>query len=262
MKTESKANAKTWILLRGLVREKGHWGPFLERFQMTFPGDKILPLDLPGAGEYRHLTCPRSMQGVFQFVRGQAVERADADARFRVLAISMGAMVALEWMRQKPEDLESCVLVNTSLKSLSPFYQRLRWQVWQKLLKVLTIQVPRDRERAIIEMLMNSEEARQKALPIWVKVATDHPVTYPNFVNQLFAAARFQGLSQKPDLPVLLLNSLGDRFTDPSCSEALHEKWGWPIERHPWAGHDLPWDDPSWVLDRIKTWYSLKDAER
>jgi hypothetical protein len=34
----------------------------------------------------------------------------------------------------------------------------------------------------------------------------------------------------------------------------LHEKWGWPIERHPWAGHDLPWDDPQWVISQIDTW--------
>jgi pimeloyl-ACP methyl ester carboxylesterase len=255
-------NPRTWVLLRGLVREKGHWGPFLEGFQAAFPDDHVLAIDLPGAGEYRDMNCPRNMQQVFQFVRGQVVEKAPAQSRYSVLAISMGGMVALEWMRLRPEDLESCILINTSLKSLSPIYQRLRWQIWQRFLKIISMQVPRDRERAIIDLLMNSEEARQKALPLWVKLATERPVSYANFMNQLFAAARFHGLDEKPAVPVLLLSSLGDRFTDPSCSEALHEAWSWPIERHPWAGHDLPWDDPDWVLKKVESWAGLQDAKR
>lgn len=257
-----KNNSRTWVLLRGLVREKGHWGSFLDRFHAIFPGDEVIAMDLPGAGEFREVSCPRTMQDVFRFVRAQVIERSRPQARFSVVAISMGGMVALEWMRYKSEDLESCVLINTSLKSLSPIYQRLRWQVWQRFLKIVTMQTPRNRERAIIELLMNSEAARQTALPLWIKLATERPVTYANFINQLLAAARFHGLDAKPPVPVLLLSSLGDRFTDPSCSEALHEKWNWPIERHPWGGHDLPWDDPDWVLQKIRDWSRVQDAKR
>ena len=61
----------TWILLRGLAREKRHWGDFLEQFRSAFPNDKILALDLPGAGEFFKETSPRTVEGMFNFVRGE-----------------------------------------------------------------------------------------------------------------------------------------------------------------------------------------------
>ncbi|NJL25259.1 MAG: alpha/beta hydrolase [Calothrix sp. SM1_5_4] len=244
----------TWILLRGLVREKGHWGPFLDQFSQAFASEEVLAIDLPGMGEFRDRRSPANMKDIFQFVRGQAIARGRAQSRFRLVAISLGAMVAVEWMRQKPEDLSGCVLINTSLRTVSPFYHRLRWQVWGDFLKILSIQSPREREKAIVDLLINSEEARAKALAIWTKIAIERPVSYRDFAAQLFAAARFDPEFTKSEIPVLLLSGLGDRMVEPSCSTALHERWGWPIERHPWAGHDLPWDDPDWVVRKIQSW--------
>lgn len=252
---------KTWILLRGLAREKGHWGPFAETFTQTFKSQgEVLQIDLPGTGEFRNLTSPASIKEIFEFVRGQAIERAPSNSTFNLVAISLGGMVAMEWMKQRPEDLSGAVLINTSLKSLSPIYHRLRWQIWGKFLKVLTEQSPRERERLIIDMLINKEEARNAALPVWTKIASDHPVSYRSALNQLMAAARFNGLDKETSVPVLLLSSLGDRFVDPSCSTALHDKWDWPIERHPWGGHDLVWDDPDWIIAKIKSWSSSAGA--
>lgn len=245
--------SNTWILLRGLAREKGHWGPFLDAFKAAFSNDDILALDLPGAGEFRDVAAPRSLSELFQFVRGKAIERARAKAKFKLVTISLGSMIALEWLKQKPEDLSSVVLMNTSVRGLSPIHHRLRIQIWWKFLKLISLQVPREREKAIIDLLINSEEARALALPVWTKIATDHPVTYRNVFNQLFAASRFEGLPQAPNVPVLVMNSLGDRFVDPSCSTALHEHFGWPIVRHAWGGHDLPWDDPAWCVEKIRT---------
>lgn len=243
-----------WVLLRGLAREHGHWGPFVEQFQQTFPQDEVLAIDLPGSGEFVNKRSPNNIHEIFNFIRSTAVERARSQSQFKVVAISLGGMVAMEWMNARPHDLAGCVLINTSAKVLSPFYHRLRWQVWSKFAKVLSTQSAKERERQVIELLMNSEEARAKALPQWMKLAVERPTSYVNFGHQILAAARFGGLEKNVDLPVLLLNGLGDRFVDPSCSTALHEKWGWPIERHPWAGHDLPWDDPKWVLTKISSW--------
>ncbi len=244
----------TWVLLRGLAREHGHWGPFIEQFRAAFPHDEVLTIDLPGAGEFVHESSPRSIAEIFNFVRAKAVERARSQSPFKLVAISLGGMVAMEWMKQKPGDLQSVVLINTSSNALSPFYKRLRWQVWRNFAAILATQTVRDREKQLIDLLLNSEEARAQALPLWVKLGNERPTSYLNFSNQLLAAARFGGLKRRVDVPVLLLNSLGDRLVDPSCSSALHEKWGWPIERHPWGGHDLPWDDPQWVIARIDTW--------
>ena len=243
-----------WILLRGLGREHGHWGPFVDRFRQTFKGDEVLPIDLPGSGEFLSERSPANISDIFAFVRAKSIERARSQSQFKIVAISLGGMVAMEWMKQRPEDLAGCVLINTSAKNFSPAYSRLRWQIWPKFARALTSQSAKERERQIIELIINSDEARATALPQWIKLAIDRPTSYLSFANQLLAAARFEGLNQETGVKVLLLNGLGDRFVDPSCSTVLHEKWGWPIERHPWGGHDLPWDDPQWILDKIATW--------
>jgi len=248
---------KSWILLRGLAREKGHWGPFAENFRDRFPGDELLLLDLPGAGEFRDQTSPRDLNGIYQFVREKAIERTKAQTQFTLVALSLGGMVALEWMRQKPDDLAGCVLINASSKSLSPMYHRLRWQIWSRFISLIAITSPREREKAIAELIMNSEAARAAALPLWNRLAVEHPMSYMNFTNQLFAASRFKNLPMPDAVPVLLLCGLGDRLVDPSCSIQLHEKMGWPLEKHPWGGHDLPWDDGEWVLQQIASWNRL-----
>lgn len=249
-----KSNARTWVLLRGLAREKGHWGPFADQFRERFHDDEVLLLDLPGAGEFRDIASPRDLHGIYRFVREKAVERARAQAQFSLVALSLGGMVALEWMRQKPDDLQACVLINSSSKAVSPLFHRLRWQIWGRFLSLIAITSPRDREKAIAGLIMNSESAREKALPLWYRLAVEHPMSYLNFTNQLLAASRFKDLPAGCDIPVLLLCGLGDRLVDPSCSFALSAKMGWPLERHPWGGHDLPWDDGEWVINRIQAW--------
>jgi pimeloyl-ACP methyl ester carboxylesterase len=251
----------TWILLRGLARESGHWGDFLDRFQAARAPESVLTIDLPGTGEFRDSTSPANMAEIFQFVRGQAIKRASSGAAFRILAVSLGGMVAMEWMRQRPDELASVVLVNTSLKAANPFYQRLRWQSWPALTRFLTTQAPRERERALIEVVMNDEGSAAKALPLWSRLAADRPVGYRTLINQLLAASRFEGLRERVDVEVLLLNGLGDRLVDPGCSTALQQKWGWPIERHPWAGHDLPSDDPDWVIEKINVRFPIHNAQ-
>ena len=245
---------RTWILLRGLGREQGHWGPFSDIFASNFPDDEVLMIDLPGAGEFRDLTSPRDMNGIFQFVRAQAIERTKAQAQFCLVSISLGAMVALEWLKQRPDDLSGCVLINSSSKAVSPIFHRLRWQVWRKFLSLITITSPREREKAIIELVINSEAARERALPLWYRLAVERPIRYINFTNQLLAASRFKTLPAHPDVPMLILCGLGDRFVDPSCSILMHEKMKWPVEKHPWGGHDLTWDDPQWVTQKIRSW--------
>lgn len=254
-----KNKSRTWILLRGLGREKGHWGAFLDRFGEAFRGDEVLAIDLPGAGEFRDQVSPRTMNEMFEFVRGQAIERARTQSQFRLVALSLGGMLALEWMRQRPEDLDGCVLINTSVKELSPLTQRLRWQAWPRLITMVTQQSLRDREKALVQILINSEEAREKALPLWTKLSMDHPISSKTLLNQLLAASRFMSPRLAGETPVLVLSGLGDRLVDPSCSAALAEKFGWPLERHSWGGHDLTWDDPEWVLEKIKTWSGTVD---
>lgn len=246
-------NKRTWILLRGLGREKGHWGSFTDQFQTRFSGDEVLALDLPGSGEFRDVTAPRTVRETFEFVRAKAVERAKSQNEFYLVALSLGGMIALEWLRQKPDDIAGCVLINSSSKAVSPMFHRLRWQIWTKFAAIVATSAPREREKAVLEIVVNSAPMREKALPLWYRLAVEHPIRYSTFANQLFAAAQFKDLPENAR-NVLLICGLGDRLVDPSCSIRLHEKMNWPLVKHPWGGHDLTWDDPDWVLQNIGSW--------
>lgn len=249
------AERALWVMLRGLTRESGHWGGFKEQLAASLPGDDVIAVDLPGTGKHVHEASPRTIGEIYQSVRAEvAANHPGSIGRIKIFSISLGSMVAAEWVKQNPRDLKACVLINTSSKNLSPFFNRLRWQVWRNFFKILTIQAMRERERQVIELLFNNEQAREVALPLWTKIAQERPVTYANFFNQIAAASRYKGFDQATEVPMLILNGLGDRLVDPTCSTEIHKKWGWEIQRHPWAGHDLPWDDPSWVIDKIVGW--------
>jgi len=247
------ASKRTWIFIRGLARETGHWGPFLDQFNARFADDEVLPIDLPGAGEFRDEPSPRNIHEIYQFVRAKALERAQTQAQIHIVAVSLGGMVALEWLSQKPEDLAGCVLINASSKAVSSAIHRLRWQIWAKFAAIVALSSPREREKAILEIIVNSAQGREKALPLWYRLAVEHPIRYATLANQLLAAAQFNEL---PDthVPVLLMCGLGDRLVDPSCSIRMHDKMKWPLVKHPWGGHDLTWDDPDWVIQNIHSW--------
>lgn len=252
----AKQQSCAWILLRGLTRESGHWGPFADQFAAKVPNDQVITLDLPGTGSRLNEVSPRTIDGIYRAVRAEAFKRLAPGQPIKLLAVSLGAMVAAEWVRQSPQELSGCILINTSSRLYSPFYHRLRWQVWQDFIRILTIQVVREREKQIIALLFNNTTAREVALPLWTKIATERPVSYGNFFRQILAASSYKGFSESSKVPMLLLNGLGDRLVDPSCSTRIHKKLNWPIHRHPWAGHDLPWDDPEWVIEKIHGWNS------
>lgn len=108
-----------------------------------------------------------------------------------------------------------------------------------KFAKAIAITSPRERKSDFGYATEQWAHAKAEAFPLWLKIAKERPVSYLNFANQLAAAARFEGLAEKPRIPVLLLNSLGDRLVEPSCSESLRQAWDCPMDRHPWGGHEL-----------------------
>jgi hypothetical protein len=43
-------------------------------------------------------------------------------------------------------------------------------------------------------------------------------------------------------------------MVDPGCTEAIARAWSLETQTHPWAGHDLPLDDPPWVIGAVGEW--------
>ena len=241
----------TWVLLRGLAREARHWGEFPRLLREALPaGDEVLCLDLPGNGGRWRERSPASVPAMVAAARAQVRGRTPCV----LVALSLGGMVALEWAAQAPEDVEGCVLINSSLGAFSPFWQRLRPGSYGPLLRALLPGPLRVRERAIWRMT-SAQPVREEVLAQWVAHAESQPVSAGNVLRQLFAAARFRAPAGVA-APVLVLASRGDRLVSPACSRALAEAWQLPLREHPGAGHDLPLDDPRWIVAEIVRWRS------
>ncbi len=240
-----------WVLLRGLTRERGHWGRFPQQLAHQLPGARILTLDLPGNGVLYRQQSPSSVPDMVQACRVQLHAAGVAEPCY-VLAKSLGAMVAVAWADAHPDEIAGCVLVNTSFAGLSPWYQRLRPANYLTLLGILCHRDSRVREAAILRM--TSRVADDSVLDDWCELRRTHPVSALNALRQLRAAARFRLPARRPSPPMLLLAGQGDMLVDPRCLMALARRWRLPLRSHPTAGHDLPLDDGPWVARQIGEW--------
>lgn len=241
----------TWILLRGLTRESGHWGEFPAQLAAHLADARILTLDLPGNGARHREASPLQVAGMVAACRAQ-LAGLGIDGPVHLLAMSLGAMVALAWATAHPAQVAGGVLINTSFAGISPFYRRLRPTSYPNLLGVLARGDARAREAAILRL--TSHRADPAVLEQWVTLRRHHPVTALNALRQLAAAARFRLPPQRPAVPLLLLSGRQDALVDPRCSAELAARWQLPHVQHPGAGHDLPLDDGPWLAARIGEW--------
>ena len=253
----NKALGQNWILLRGLARESGHWGDFVPLLQSAFPEAQITLLDLPGTGCFYQQTSPSSIKAITDSVRRHAFDQSLLQQPVTILALSLGAMVAWEWMRSFPEDICGAALMNTSFADVSPFYQRLRWQSYRDFLALAMTRNLHKRESGILQLTSNRRNQRKQITHAWEKIQIERPISLKNSFRQMIAAANYRPGDIKPRQPVLLLNGLGDRLVAPACSEAIHKKWQLELRRHLWAGHDLTLDDGAWVVLQLKDWLAL-----
>lgn len=244
------------VLLRGLVREKGHWGDFPQRVSEILPSRKIVSVDLPGVGENASVRPPFGTFGMAEFVHQKIKEQCLKEGPVDLCALSLGGMVALELKAFFPHDYSKVMTVNTSSRLSRPS-KRLRKQNWKTILKAAMEMNPVRREEVIVSLVVNSPEGQAQALDTWSKIAKErkqHPLL---FLAQLRAASKFKPAdSLKNSSDILLISSLGDLLVDPSCSELLHNRYGWKQRKHPWGGHDLAWDDSTWLLSEIQEFFS------
>jgi pimeloyl-ACP methyl ester carboxylesterase len=245
---------KNWILLRGLARESAHWGDFVPLLQATFPEAQITTLDLPGTGRFYRGKSPSTIQAIAETVREQAFEQGLLDKPATLLALSLGGMVAWEWLQKYPEDSCGAALMSTSFAGLNPFYERLRWQVYAKFFALVIERDLYKRELAIVQLVNNRRELDTQIAKDWEQIQKERPVSLKNMFNQMLAAASYSPSLLKPKQPILLLNAKGDRLVAPACSEAIQKKWNLDLHTHPWAGHDLTVDDGEWVALQLKDW--------
>lgn len=245
----------TWVLLRGLMREARHWGEFPHQLQKVIGDDDIVCLDFPGNGalfkQSSLTTIPEMAKHCHQQLQAKGCEPP-----YHVLAISLGAMVAVAWAELFPEELESMILINTSFAPHNPFYQRLRPQNYPRLIRTLLFGTTQKREALILSLTsqMTDQSAKAAIIDQWIHYAREYPIKRSNILRQLRAASQFQAPKLAPKTALLLLTASHDQLVDVHCSQTLAEKWQAPLRIHPQAGHDLPLDDSQWVIKAIQEW--------
>jgi pimeloyl-ACP methyl ester carboxylesterase len=251
----------TWILLRGLTRETRHWGRLPMLLQEAMPGARMLMLDLPGNGTSAALPAPLSVEEMVALVR-RAASQEGALPPYRVLAMSLGGMVATAWAQAYPGEVERLVLINTSMRPFSHAWERLRLQRWPELIGLAARwHDARAAETVIHRITCNNREALDADLGEWIAIRESAPVSRQNALRQLVAAARFRASSSPPACPLLLLSSQQDRLVNPACSASLAAAWRTRHLQHPWAGHDLPHDDPEWTSAMVGSWQAEPAAD-
>ena len=240
-----------WVLLRGLAREAGHWGDFVDRLQALVAPARVVAIDLPGAGAARGVAVPWRVDGLLAHVQAEA-ERLGLRRPLNIVGLSLGGMVASRWAQRAPQCLTQVVLINSSLRPHARLHERLRLRAWWPLLGVWAALDDAAAERRVLRLTSaGRREDGDAVLAQWVSLRQRHPVARMAALRQLAAAALHRAGPRPPGVPVLLLASQGDRLVDPVCSQRLAQAWQCPLVLHPWAGHDLPLDDAQWVLDQL-----------
>ena len=248
----------TWVLLRGLTRDSRHWGAFLGEFraQMTDvqTDAQTIALDFPGNGRWHSLNSLSTVQAMVEFCRDE-LRKQQVTPPFALLAISLGGMVAAEWAARYPDEVDGCVLINTSMRPYSSLSQRLRPRHYLTLLKLLILPLSDEQvETEVIRMTTNYPQSTKHCME-WTRFRREQPVSRLNALRQLMAAGRYRAPKRRPACPLLVIASSEDGMVDPQCSHQLAQAWHAPIVEHPTAGHDLTVDDGEWVARTVAKWW-------
>ncbi len=244
------------VLLRGLARGSRHWGGFVEAMAAHFSDDNIVAIDLAGNGLRYTEPSPVEMGAAVNDIRLQLSEQGLMPPYY-VLAMSLGGMVSLSWMaddKAKPiVEVASALIINTSHAKYSPVYQRMRPLALQQLL--MSVWMPAVvREAIVYQLTVNNRNAglRKRCVKQWAMLQHENPVSINNFYRQLTLARSFHGALKINPERCVLLASTNDRLVNPMCSQKLSRRFGLSVCYHGSAGHDIPLDDPKWVIEQAE----------
>lgn len=195
----------SFVFVRGLVREAGHWGSFIQEMQQAFPDSSIHCIDLPGAGVHFQKDTPLTVAGIVREMRQDFLRlNLNKEKPTVLLAVSLGGMIAAQWMQDHPADFNYAVLVNTSYRNFSPIWKRLKPEALAKLVKVPMLKGV-EKEHRILEVVSNRPDQYSTLAKVWSEIGARRPVSLANTLRQLAAAAQFRTSGQKPRMMVSLI---------------------------------------------------------
>lgn len=245
--TSANQQPENWVLIRGLIRSKYHWGSFPEKLKKELNLKSVECVELAGNGYLADQFTPDTIEQALVDLKKQLPSDF---INFGIIGISLGGMLAAKWAQLYPQEVSHLVLINSS-SSLSPFYKRLNPAQYAGIIKNLAIFNPSAIEKFILSATSNRTENWLPLVKDYSEFQKNHPVSLNNFIQQLKLTSQVD-FSQIPKSKKLILTSQKDRLVSYECSKAIAEAWNCPIEFNSHAGHDLPLDDAPWVIDQIK----------
>lgn len=246
-----------FLLLRGLIRERRHWGRFPVSLEARVPGARTYFLDFAGCGSECERVSPATVHEIREDVRKRFEARIESGefprGPWTLVAVSLGAMVGLDWIADRgAHPFDRAILMNTSARDAGPFHHRFSLSLLPSIAKCLVDFRPETYERVILEATSNLPREKWEAeLATQIAWRKEQPITRHTFFAQLYAGAQFR-LPPALSIPALILISARDRLVSPKLSERIAERYGLPKLSHDWAGHDLTKDDPEWAADRVR----------
>ena len=246
----------TILLIRGLSRQQGHWGEFPAILRQAFKEQKITVNlafeDLPGFGTRYQQNSPSYIEKIAELlVPTLAKLNNETGQKIHLLGISMGGMVALELARRCPEFCESLVMINSSVKPVSRFYQRLQSRAYPAFLKAFIHPSMRESERQILKISTEKYAQDARLLDYWLYLRENYPPSRKAALNQIVAASQYLAPIKKPLAQVCLIASKRDLIASHHCTQNLAKYWGIEYYLHPEAGHDIALDEPEWLADNL-----------
>lgn len=242
-----------WLLLRGLMRESRHWGDFpkiLEsKLQAKDPSATVETIDHPGFGTEFQRKSPTSISGIADDDRKRFEPRYQEPAV--LVAISLGGMVAMDWVSRYPQDFKFLFLVNSSARGASKITDRMQPKNWPYAFRMALMRNQARREEQILALTTRLSEDQ---LEIYARknfeLYQERPYTTRNALRQMIGATGFLAPSRMP-IPGKIVVSETDDLVRSVCSYELAERFKYPVVSHPTANHDLSVDDPEWLATTI-----------
>lgn len=255
-----KYGIQNLLMLRGLAREQRHWGDLPKQIEAD-TGLKTLCIDLPGMGTEARRVCPTQIQDITddlreRFLRAKFASNPQREpiytGNWAIFAASLGGMILADWCARYPADFHFAFVVNSSAANLSLPWERFQPHNYTRIVKAALTPDLVTRERTILEITTDGRNIdRQKLAERSASFAAETKPSRSVLLRQLAAAVRYRAPAKLP-MPAAVFYSQGDTLVDPICSQRLAKRWGVLEYVHPWAGHDLPLDDPMWIREQIK----------
>ena len=243
---------KNWIFLRGLARETRHWGKFPQLFAQKFSDTHNYVLEIPGVGKKYNQSAPLDLIRYVDLLREEWNElKQDHQGDWGILAISMGAMIAMTWAKRYPNDFKEGIFINSSAGNLSSIKDRFSVDAMKMVGDLFFKEDYVQREAAILNLTTNKILITDELIKEYAEYSAEFPIKRKNFLSQMFAASRFK-VPEKLRFSPIIINGAKDALASPRCSDILAKHFGVPVFRDEQSGHDLPLDNPEFILEAIE----------